>query len=118
MKKSDPLTSIGDFDLISSQNIAEIEENEWREVQDVEQIPFKYKERSTHNRNYSKLNIASAINLFFTDNFYTMAFKYTNKNIVRKNTTRKTPIKPIRISEIKKIYSNIVILRCISNTKR
>ena len=72
-EKSDPLTSIGDFDLISSQNIAEIEENEWREVQDVEQIPFEYKERPTHNKNYSKLNIASAISFFFTDNLYTMA---------------------------------------------
>ena len=109
-EKSDPLTSIGEFDLISSQNLEQSLQTDWIEVERTDFIPNSFIEHNRPLRDYSKLDVVSSLNLFFTDNFYTLAFKYTNNNINRKNVTRKRQIKYVKKDEIKKYIAILLFL--------
>ena len=116
-EKSDPLTSVGEFELISTQNVQENPENEWKEADNVESNTNEFIKHHTPKKDYSKLNISSSLDLFFTENFYSLARKYTNVNISRKNLTRKSIYKTYHYYRNQKIHCNFIVFRSKSDQK-
>ena len=74
----------------------------WYEVENAEKVNHSFIKDGLKIKNHTQLSISDAIALFFTSNFFNIAFKYTNQNIIRKNETRKQKIKPVTFDEIKK----------------
>ena len=99
---SDLFTSAGDFDFITQQIESVTDLDGWYEVENAEKVNHSFIKDGLKIKNHTQLSISDAIALFFTSNFFNIAFKYTNQNIIRKNETRKQKIKPVTFDEIKK----------------